>query len=682
MTEPRAGSAVARWSLAWPSCLPPARRADQAPIQPDGPAASPPAATAVATPRQAETRSHPEASRCVDLEVVTSGLQQPVAVAMPDDGSGDLYVVEQAGRIVRLPGGAEPSVEAPRHPDRVGSGGERGLLGLAFSPSVADDGRLFVDYTDDNGDTVIAEFRRRDDGSIDPDSERVVLQVSQPAANHNGGDVHFGPDGMLYIAFGDGGGGNSRTARRMDTLLGKILRLDVLGEPDAGLAYAVPPDNPFVGQAGVRPEIWATGLRNPWRFSIEPGSGALWIGDVGAGSREEIDYAPQGGLDFGWDRVEGTLCRDEAVCQDPDLVAPVAEYGHDEGCVVTGGLVYQGSAIDSLGGRYVLRRLLQRRHRHARRAARLRLRPGHRAAPRDRPRDRRLRPGRRRRGARRRPRRRAPTAGGRAVSGSFADRIVVAPDGTVIGAWRTGSGTPIVLVHGSADDHTAWDSVAAHLALRMEVHAIDRRGRGASPWTGPVYAIEQEFDDVAAVVDSTGTPTWLFGQGYGADIASGAALRTRNLAGPHPLRAGAGHPHGRSGHAGRGRAPARGRRSRWRADLDARCGPGSRPGSHRRCAGRAGLAGVGRPDGDDAARAAGRSEAWRPTGYGDLVLPTLLLLGSRSPAWAARWTAMAQTAIPESRLEMLDDQGHLALLTAPELVAGKVIDFVFDPSRS
>jgi glucose/arabinose dehydrogenase len=354
MTEPQrriVGSAmVAGLALVLAACATSGPGADP---ETDGPAASPPAATAVATPGQAETEP-PGGEQGVDLEVVTSGLQQPVAVAMPDDGSGDLYVVEQAGRIVRLPGGAEPSVEALDITDQVGSGGERGLLGLAFSPSVADDGRLFVDYTDDNGDTVIAEFRRRDDGSIDPDSERVVLQLSQPAANHNGGDVHFGPDGMLYIAFGDGGGGNSQNGGRMDTLLGKILRLDVLGEPDAGLAYAVPPDNPFVGQAGVRPEIWATGLRNPWRFSIEPGSGALWIGDVGAGSREEIDYAPQGGLDFGWDRVEGTLCRDEAVCQDPDLVAPVAEYGHDQGCVVTGGLVYQGSAIDSLGGRYVL----------------------------------------------------------------------------------------------------------------------------------------------------------------------------------------------------------------------------------------------------------------------------------------------------------------------------------------
>jgi hypothetical protein len=157
---------------------------------------------------------------------------------------------------------------------------------------------------------------------------------------------------MPSIAFGDGSG-NSANGQRRDTLLGKILRIDVTGPPDAGLAYAIPPDNPFVGQAGVRPEIWTSGLRNPWRFSIEPHSGALWIGDVGAGDREEIDHVPTGGLDLGWDVVEGTLCRDETRCDDPGLTPPVAEYGRDEGCVVTGGLVYAGSAISQLAGRYV-----------------------------------------------------------------------------------------------------------------------------------------------------------------------------------------------------------------------------------------------------------------------------------------------------------------------------------------
>jgi glucose/arabinose dehydrogenase len=296
----------------------------------------------------------PEPIAALTLEPIVDGLARPVAVAMPDDGTGDLYVVEQAGRILRLPAGSGPAEVALDIRDRVGStANEQGLLGLAFHPAVADNGRLFVDYTDLNGDTIVAEYELRD-ARIRERSEQVILKVSQPAANHNGGDVQFGPDGMLYISFGDGGGGNSRNGQRRDTLLGKILRIDVTGPRDDGLAYAIPPDNPFVNQAGVRPEIWATGLRNPWRFFIEPGSGALWIGDVGAGEREEIDYAPVGGLDFGWDRMEGSICRESSACADPELVAPVAEYGHDEGCVVTGGQVYAGAAIDELAGRYLM----------------------------------------------------------------------------------------------------------------------------------------------------------------------------------------------------------------------------------------------------------------------------------------------------------------------------------------
>jgi glucose/arabinose dehydrogenase len=313
------------------------------------PTASGPVPTLDAVPTEA-----PEPVVALTLESIVEGLGRPVAVAMPDDGSGDLYVVEQAGRILRLPGGSGPAEVALDIQDRVGSkANEQGLLGLAFHPAVADNGRLFVDYTDLNGDTVVAEYELRD-ARIRERSERVILNVPQPAANHNGGDLHFGPDGMLYISFGDGGGGNSGNGQRRDTLLGKILRIDVTRPPDDGLAYAIPPGNPFVGPAGVRPEIWATGLRNPWRFSIEPGTGALWIGDVGAGEREEVDHAPVGGLDFGWDRMEGSICRESSACADPELVAPVAEYGHDEGCVVTGGQVYAGSAIEELAGRYLL----------------------------------------------------------------------------------------------------------------------------------------------------------------------------------------------------------------------------------------------------------------------------------------------------------------------------------------
>ena len=225
------------------------------------------------TPDPAATEPPEPPAQSLVLAPIVEGLDQPVAVASPDDGSGDLYVVEQAGRILRLPGGQGPPEVALDIRDRVGSGGERGLLGLAFHPMVADDGRLFVDYTDKDGDTIVAQYRLAD-GRIRKSSERIVLKVAQPAANHNGGDLHFGPDGMLYISFGDGGGGNSANGQRRDTLLGKILRIDVNGPPDKGLGYAIPADNPFVGQAGVRPEIWTTGLRNPWRFSIEPGTGA------------------------------------------------------------------------------------------------------------------------------------------------------------------------------------------------------------------------------------------------------------------------------------------------------------------------------------------------------------------------------------------------------------------------
>ena len=351
------GFALGVVSIAVVGCL--GRSASPAPtigrsIPPIGATSPAPTATPSdgTTPDPAATEPPEPPAGSLLLAPIVEDLDQPVAVASPDDGSGDLYVVEQAGRILRLPGGQGPPEVALDIRDRVGSGGERGLLGLAFHSMIADEGRLFVDYTDKDGDTIIAEYRLAD-GRIGKSGERIVLKVPQPAANHNGGDLHFGPDGTLYVSFGDGGGGNSANGQRRDTMLGKILRIDVDGPPDKGLGYAIPADNPFVGQAGVRPEIWTTGLRNPWRFSIEPGTGALWIGDVGAAQREEIDYVPQGGLDLGWDRVEGTLCQDPAGCNDADFTPPVVEYTHVEGCVVTGGLAYAGSAIDELAGRYL-----------------------------------------------------------------------------------------------------------------------------------------------------------------------------------------------------------------------------------------------------------------------------------------------------------------------------------------
>ncbi len=289
------------------------------------------------------------------LELVVDGLAAPLDVAAPDDGGADLLVAEQEGRIVRLPGGHTPAAVFLDIRDRVLAGGERGLLGLALHPGYAANGRFFVDYTDLDGNTVVAEYGRRADGEGDPTSERVVLFVEQPAANHNGGAIRFGRDRMLYVALGDGGGGGSANGHRRDTLLGKILRLDVDTPPPPGRGYVVPPDNPFVRVPGVRPEIWATGLRNPWRFSMDPATGDLWIGDVGAGDREEVDVARAGvgGLDFGWDLREGTLCTGVGACDEAGLTPPVAEYDHGRGCVVTGGIVYRGTDLPALAGRYL-----------------------------------------------------------------------------------------------------------------------------------------------------------------------------------------------------------------------------------------------------------------------------------------------------------------------------------------
>jgi glucose/arabinose dehydrogenase len=290
------------------------------------------------------------------VELVADGFDQPVDVVSTGDGSGDLLVVEQPGIIRRLPGGVGPAVAFLDIRGRVGSGGERGLLGIALHPGYIEDGRFFLDYTDVDGNTVVSRFTRRLDGGADPGSEQVILRVQQPAANHNGGAIRFGPDGYLYIALGDGGGNGSFHGQARDTLLGKILRLDVDTTPPSGAGYVVPPDNPFVGQAGVRPEIWLTGLRNPWRFSFDPADGDLWIGDVGAGDREEVDVARAGvgGLDFGWAIMEGTTCLGGGGdCDQTGLTLPVSEYDHNAGCVITGGVVYRGAAIPSLVGRYL-----------------------------------------------------------------------------------------------------------------------------------------------------------------------------------------------------------------------------------------------------------------------------------------------------------------------------------------
>jgi glucose/arabinose dehydrogenase len=321
-----------------------------------GPPAPPPSPSPTPVPSAAP--GDPIAVR-VDLERLVGGLDAPLFATGAGDGSGRLFVVEQGGRIRIVRDGRLLDAPFLDISDRVRSGGEQGLLGLAFRPGFGpDEARFYVNYTDRAGDTVIAEYRRTaDPDRADPASERILLRIDQPFANHNGGMLAFGPDGRLYIGTGDGGsaGDPLDAGQRRDTLLGKLLRID----PDPGSTgpYRVPPDNPFVGTPGARPEIWALGLRNPWRFAFDRLTGQLWIADVGQGRYEEVNRAPDGlgrGANYGWARMEGRHCYPSGEgCARPGFVLPVAEYGHDLGCSVTGGYVYRGGASPALAGVYL-----------------------------------------------------------------------------------------------------------------------------------------------------------------------------------------------------------------------------------------------------------------------------------------------------------------------------------------
>jgi glucose/arabinose dehydrogenase len=276
-------------------------------------------------------------------------------VAHAGDGSGRIFVVEQAGRIRVLDNGVVLPTPFLDIASRVASVGEQGLLSVAFPPGYPAKRYFYVYYTPVPGDnTVVARYRVTADNNIaDNTSETIVLRVPQPFGNHNGGQLAFGPDGYLYIGKGDGGGGGDplNSGQRTDTLLGKILRIDV----ESGAAtYAIPPDNPFVGTAGILPEIWALGLRNPWRFSFDRGTGDLYIGDVGQGTFEEIDFQPAGdnvGRNYGWNIMEGAVCF-LGGCSPAGLTLPVATYDHSQGCSVTGGVVYRGAALPALQGIY------------------------------------------------------------------------------------------------------------------------------------------------------------------------------------------------------------------------------------------------------------------------------------------------------------------------------------------
>ncbi|HEX4978823.1 MAG TPA: PQQ-dependent sugar dehydrogenase [Acidimicrobiales bacterium] len=283
---------------------------------------------------------------------LVASFDQPVMLAPVPRADDTFYVLEKPGRI-RLLAGGRPGAVVLNITGDVSTGGERGLLGLAVHP---DGGHLYLNYTDTSGDTRVVEYAIGAGGAVDRSSRLELLRVDQPYANHNGGHLEFGPDGMLYVALGDGGSGGDPDGRAQDLgeLLGKILRI----EPrpgDTAAPYGVPADNPFNGDPGARREIWAYGLRNPWRFSFDRATGSLWIGDVGQNRREEIDRSPpgsKGGENYGWDRLEGRSRFEGEPPAEHEL--PVHDYGRDDGaCSVTGGRVYRGSRIADLAGWYV-----------------------------------------------------------------------------------------------------------------------------------------------------------------------------------------------------------------------------------------------------------------------------------------------------------------------------------------
>src|SRR5712691_3658846 len=287
----------------------------------------------------------------VRLRLVRVGsFDQPLAMAFRK-GDPALYIAEKTGRVWAVRDGKPGSAPVLNLGGQVSGGGEQGLLGLAFSR----DGRfLYVNYTDVSGNTHVTEFAWRN-GRADPASRRDVLVVQQPFSNHNGGNLAFGPDGDLYIGLGDGGseGDPQGNGQKLSTLLAKMLRIDP--RPSGSAAYSIPQGNPFIGRAGARPEIWAYGLRNPWRYSFDRTTGDLWIGDVGQNQWEEIDFqrgGAGGGQNYGWNALEGT--HRYAGSPPSGAVPPVYEYSHSSGgCAVTGGYVYGGTTIPRLRGAYV-----------------------------------------------------------------------------------------------------------------------------------------------------------------------------------------------------------------------------------------------------------------------------------------------------------------------------------------
>jgi len=297
---------------------------------------------------------HPAESLIMSLFL--DGLDQPLYLTHAGDDR--LFIVEKVGTIQMVSDGQLHSRPFLDIRDRTGSSGyEQGLLSVAFHPQYAANGYLYVDYTDLSGATIVARYQRdaTNPDQVDAQSEQILMRIPQPYVNHNGGQLQFGPDGFLYISLGDGGSAGDPERRAQDTTvyLGKLLRIGVDGDDP----YVLPVDNPFVGMSSKRNEIWALGLRNPWRFSFDRLTGDLWLADVGQGLWEEINFQPadsQGGENYGWDLMEGAHCYREPDCDSSGLTLPIGEYTHEEGnCTVTGGYVYRGDALPEMNGNYI-----------------------------------------------------------------------------------------------------------------------------------------------------------------------------------------------------------------------------------------------------------------------------------------------------------------------------------------
>jgi glucose/arabinose dehydrogenase len=312
------------------------------------------------------------AATAQQAEPWVEGLTKPVDMAQDPTDPSRFFVVQQGGSIRVIESDDlldAPALTIPASEINTRNW-EQGLLGLAFDPGYAENGRLYINYTDEDGDTRITRVTRADKRTFDFATEELILTFEQPWGNHNGGAIRFGPDGMLWIGTGDGGAANDprNYAQNNNSLLGKMLRVDVSGTPDAGLAYAIPSDNPFVGNDDYRPEIWATGLRNPWRYEWDP-AGNLWIADVGQNRHEEIHLQPagsKGGENYGWKPMEGQapFLPGRKPADDPEAVSnsehrdagfepPLWTYRHHPLGSITGGYVYTGTEVPSLRGRYI-----------------------------------------------------------------------------------------------------------------------------------------------------------------------------------------------------------------------------------------------------------------------------------------------------------------------------------------